>query len=129
MGVGIGVRVPGLWMHHCWRGCGTPIEALARQLQRDIARGTNLPSSATLESWPDLEASALSAMDALAPRRLAIILHADDPLLLASSRGAAQAQGPESPSSAMSLLLLMFASPSSGFHKEGERGVAPARRW
>ena len=49
-----------------------------------------LPSSELLAVQPDLEASALQAMNDVAPWKLADILHADDPVLLGCSREAVQ---------------------------------------
>ena len=46
-----------------------------------------LPEKATLDSWADLEASALKELHLLRDDRLVAILHADDPVLLSSSVG------------------------------------------
>ena len=50
--------------------------------------GRSLPGTDLLRARPDLEASALRAMDILAPARVVAILHADDPVFLSTSRGA-----------------------------------------
>ncbi len=50
----------------------------------------DLPAKHVMTDCADLEASAARALDLEAPRRLVAILHADDPVLLASSRGALQ---------------------------------------
>ena len=49
-----------------------------------------LPSATLLDKNVVLEASALQALNDLAPWKLAAILHADDPVLLACCRGALQ---------------------------------------
>ena len=46
-----------------------------------------LPSSSELLNRADLEASAARALDILSAHKLAILLHADDPVILASSWG------------------------------------------
>lgn len=50
-----------------------------------------LPSREVLTSAPHVEASALRALNMHADERVAVILHADDPVFLASSAGACQA--------------------------------------
>ena len=90
-GVGLGIVVPPAWRSHAWSGAGTPTTVLARKLASDITQGLPLPSPADLSARPDLEASALKAMDWIAPARIAVLFHADDPLVLESSRGALQA--------------------------------------
>ena len=52
--------------------------------------GLALPSCSDLAVWPDLEASALRALDLNASLRVPIILQADDPFIMASSKGALQ---------------------------------------
>ena len=91
MGVGVGIQMPGEWQEHVWSGAGSPHPGLVQRLRDAIRGGGALPTPATLAAWPQLEASALAALDGLAPRRLVAILHADDPVLLASSWGNAQA--------------------------------------
>ena len=55
-----------------------------------LAGARPLPPTSLLRAWPDLEAAALRALDLSAPSRMAAVFHADDPVLLASSRGEAQ---------------------------------------
>ena len=90
-GVGVGVCVPAPWQGYKWSGVGTPQAALVANIKKAISSGSDIPGTALLAAWPDLEASALKAMDLLAPRRLVAIFQADDPLLLATSRGELQA--------------------------------------
>ena len=81
----------------------TPLACVALVLVSTLGARPDLPAplaaapvrlaawaAAQLDVDHDLEASALQAMDWRAPHRLAAVLHADDPVLLASSRGAAQ---------------------------------------
>ena len=90
-GVGIDVEMPRCWQCHKWRGSGSPDGALVASLRRalrDRSGPPSLPSQELLETWPDLEASALRALDLEASTRLVAVLHADDPVFLASSRAA-----------------------------------------
>ena len=91
LGVGLGLKMPGEWQGREWKCTGLPRDDLVDSLQRAIREGRGLPSDEELRANQDLEASALLAMDRVAPARLAAVLHADDPVLLGSSRGAAQA--------------------------------------
>eukprot|EP00959_Pyramimonas_sp_CCMP1952_P331832 6948589-Pyramimonas_sp.AAC.1 len=70
LGVGFGIHMPAAWARHAWTGAGAPREDLTGRLLADIQQGRLLPSLAVLEAWPDLEASALEALDQLAPRRV-----------------------------------------------------------
>ena len=89
-GVGLGVRIPEPWTRHHWVGTGTPDADVTANLLSALRQGGPLPAVADLVADACLEASALAALDLAAPRRLAAILHADDPVLLTSTRGAAQ---------------------------------------
>ena len=90
-GVGLGVKVPEAWEGHLWLGTGTPKPETVHQLMSCLATGGDLPSAETLRANAELEASALKALDLTAPARLAVVLHADDPVTLESSKGALQA--------------------------------------
>ncbi len=89
-GVGLGIKVPDEWSQHQWVGNGAPDAQIVEQLLGAINRGSALPSSTQLAASSRLEASALRVLDKLANIRLAAVLHADDPVLLASSYGEAE---------------------------------------
>ena len=89
-GVGIGITIPEAWGKHVWMGSGTPRQELVGRLVLALHGSVPLPAPDLLRASPDLEASALRALDLVAPLRLAAILHADDPVLLSSSWGGAQ---------------------------------------
>ena len=86
-GVGLPVVVPEMWSGIRWAGMGCPDMTVAWDLAARIKAGQSLPAAEALVGSEVLEASALKAMDLAAPRRLAAIVHCDDPVLLASSRG------------------------------------------
>ena len=92
-GLGVGWRIPVAWQGRVWSGTGTSNPSLVAML-KNILNSSNpdawLPSSELLAVQPDLEASALQAMNDVAPWKLAAILHADDPVLLGCSREAVQ---------------------------------------
>ena len=69
-------------------GLGAPNVHLTFQLLADMRAGRALPPAALLQNDATLAASALRAIDLSASKRLVAIFHADDPVLLASSRGA-----------------------------------------
>jgi hypothetical protein len=56
-----------------------------------LVNGQALPVRASIEQDANLPASCLRALDLTAGLRIALVLHADDPVLLSSSSGAAQA--------------------------------------
>ena len=89
-GVGLDVRIPEVWKGHFWNGTGTPCNQLVDMLMASLQGGGYLPSSSLLKAWPALEASAARALDLLASERLVALLHADDPLIVASSMGELQ---------------------------------------
>eukprot|EP00973_Karenia_brevis_P049449 6860647-Karenia_brevis.AAC.1 len=60
------------------------------KLLSNLEHTSKLPTAALLDQSLDLEASALRALDLSDCNRLAALLHADDPILLSSSAGAAQ---------------------------------------
>lgn len=57
-----------------------------------MSTGVGLPSVVLLASWEDLEAETRGALGLEAPERQVAVLHADDPVLLASSCGALNAE-------------------------------------
>ena len=92
-GLGVGWPIPEAWKHRCWSGIGTPDHTLVSSLKLLLSAGGHmglLPSATLLDENFVLEASALQALNDLAPWKLAAILHADDPVLLACCRGALQ---------------------------------------
>ena len=90
-GVAIGATVPQAWRGRCWRGEGTPSPGIVAQLAAALKAGSPVPPAASLDGCPSLEASALAALDQQAALRLALVLQADDPDVLASSAGAMSA--------------------------------------
>ena len=88
-GVGLGVSMPEAWSTHAWVGSGTPDLQVATGIAQAIRSNAQLPSVQSLQESPDLEASALKALDITSTTTLPNILHADDPVLLASSYGEA----------------------------------------
>ena len=90
VGIGIGITMPAAWRGYKWSGCGTPIDSVVDTLVGALRQDRALPSTKLMKGFPDLEASALRALDLTAPRRVAAVLHCDDPVFLASSRGALQ---------------------------------------
>ena len=86
-GVAMQPGIPLLWQGHQWSGQGTPRDDWTRRILHSLPQGPDLPSCAALRRQQDLEASAARALDLNAADRLAILLHADDPVLLASSWG------------------------------------------
>ena len=90
-GIGIGISIPECWRDHRWSCVGTPITEQTDMLVELMRAGKSLPPASLLRAWPELEASAAFALDRCAPHRIAAILHCDDPVFLASSRGGLQA--------------------------------------
>jgi len=90
-GFGIVSSVPLAWKGRHWSGQGTPVDTTVAVIRSVLRGGGNLPSSELLGANPDLEASALRAMDLEATVRVPCLFHADDPVFMASSRGALQA--------------------------------------
>jgi hypothetical protein len=90
LGVGIGMEVPDCWQGHPWRGHGVPDAAVVAVLVERLLSSKELPPQSWLAQSAVAEASALRALDRVAPYRLCLVLHADDPVVLASSFGAMQ---------------------------------------
>ena len=90
LGVGVGVTCPPQWQGMAWRGDGVPEESLVAMLVEALQTGAALPHCDLLRAQPALEASALRALDLIAPIRIVAVLHADDPVFLGSSRGGLQ---------------------------------------
>ena len=86
-GVAVGAMVPQRWLGFSWSGIGCPSVARTSELVHAIKAGLPLPSQQDLRACSTLEASALRALDQTAAMRLALVLHAEDPVILASSRG------------------------------------------
>ena len=86
-GVAIFPTLPSVWSHHQWSGQGVPQPAMVGYILDALRAQGQLPDSACLQMHPDLEASAARALDLQDPLRLPILLHADDPVFLASSWG------------------------------------------
>ena len=86
-GLALSPKVPAAWANHSWSGQGTPQANWTDRIVTALQTGARLPSSSELLHRPDLEASAARALDILSAHKLAILLHADDPVILASSWG------------------------------------------
>ena len=89
-GVGTDFSMPTSWKSHNWECSGTPTPLLTDWLVTILKAGGALPSVDVLAKWPALEASAARALDIIASRRVVMLLHADDPVILASSKGELQ---------------------------------------
>jgi hypothetical protein len=87
-GVGLLNSIPPAWQGHSWSGAGSPVPYLVADLVHALRTGAALPSATMLMAWPALEASAARALDSVSKFRLVAIFQADDPILMASSRGA-----------------------------------------
>ena len=79
--------MPKCWKQHIWSGSGAPHADTTQRLLTAIQSGSPLPTADMLARDPDLEASAARALDLSDPYRIPVLLHADDPLFLASSKG------------------------------------------
>ena len=90
LGLGIVKNMPGAWLEHKWQGHGTPCDALVSSLRDRLRAGGALPSAGLLCASPVLEASAAQALDLEASVRIPCQFHADDPILLSSTRGGLQ---------------------------------------
>ncbi|CAE8644499.1 unnamed protein product, partial [Polarella glacialis] len=78
---------PAAWSGHVWKGTGTPDPLLTDSLLSLVRCGGRLPTGEQLAASPDLEASAARALDLFDDYRIPGLLHADDPILFASSKG------------------------------------------
>ena len=79
--------MPECWKQHVWSGLGTPITDITQQLLSAIQSRSSLPTANMLVQDTDLEVSAARVLDLSDPLRIPVLLHADDPLFLASSKG------------------------------------------
>ena len=86
-GVAIRPDLPANWESHRWSGQGVPQPHLVASLLHDLNTRRHVPDSSELQADPDLEASAARAIDLRDQNRLCLLLHADDPVFLASSWG------------------------------------------
>ena len=66
-------------------GGGAPVPQLVESLAERIRGGGEVPTCVELDDCQHLEASALAALDRLSVIRAALVLHADDPVVLAST--------------------------------------------
>ena len=81
--------VPDAWAAHVWSGSGTPDQAAAESIAQCIRLGHPIPSARSLRECPNCEATCARALDLLQADRVPVLLHADDPVFVASSRGEA----------------------------------------
>lgn len=89
-GIGLNFDMPGAWRGHVWCCRGTPCPKLVAYLVDALKNEHALPQVSLLRCWPTMEASAARALDLCAVDRVAILFHADDPVILASSAGELQ---------------------------------------
>ena len=87
-GVAVSGWVPREWRPLVWSGLGRPIQALVEDILSRLQNSLPLPSVAALAADRDLEASCARALDLQDEDRIPVLLSADDPCFLASSRGA-----------------------------------------
>eukprot|EP00439_Symbiodinium_sp_Y106_P079698 s436_g18.t1 len=90
-GLGIGCAVPSAWQSIAWHWQGVPDEAVVLQLIEGLQGLAPLPSPDNISTDDTLMASCLRAMDHMAASRVNLVLHADDPVVVCSSQGAAMA--------------------------------------
>ena len=90
-GLGIGCTVPSAWQSIAWHWQGVPDEAVVLQLIEGLQGLAPLPSPDNISTDDTLMASCLRAMDHMAASRINLVLHADDPVVVCSSQGAAMA--------------------------------------
>ena len=82
--------VPQAWLMHIWTGKGTPASHLVEDLLTRLRSNAPLPHVSFLCHDADLEASAARALDLFdEANMIPVLLHADDPIFLASSKGEA----------------------------------------
>ena len=87
-GLGFGLPLPDVWKEHTWSGQGVPQDEWTAKILADTDLTVQrLPVSAALRGNKNLEASAARALDLMSPARVCALLHADDPVFLASSWG------------------------------------------
>ena len=89
-GISTSFCIPACWSHMEWSGHGTPVDKAVSWLTDCIRANTALPDVDTLLLSPNLEASALRAMDLCDTLRTHTLIHADDPVFLSSSLGEMQ---------------------------------------
>ena len=89
-GVGMSFLCPDVWSGRQWNGAGTPVDSWVNELLVGYRLGARLPSFNDLSASPDLEASALRALELADGKRAASLFHADDPIFLSSSRAEMQ---------------------------------------
>ena len=90
-GLGIGCAVPSVWKNITWRWQGAPDGDAVEQLLAGLRGHVPLPNPDSVQHNDALMASCLRAMDIAAPSRINLVLHADDPVIVCSSQGAAMA--------------------------------------
>jgi len=86
-GVGWRSSLPRTWDGYRFTGRGVPQHDCVQRILTALRTGASLPSAHALALCAELEASAARALDLWDDLRLHILLHADDPLIFASSWG------------------------------------------
>ena len=86
-GISIAPSIPQAWAAVQWSGVGCPQEDLVVACQKGLRGDAALPDATRLNSCPTMLASAAKALDRQSDRPLCALLHADDPVLFASSHG------------------------------------------
>ena len=88
-GVPLSACAPAAWRGHFWTGRGSPEPEVVEGLVAHLNHGGPLPNCDLLAKDCNLEAACARALDLVSDMRIPVLLHADDPVLLASSRGEA----------------------------------------
>ena len=86
-GIAIAPCIPQGWADVRWTGAGSPRHDMVELCLDGLRNRTTLPEAAILQGCPTMLASATKALDLLSGRPLGNLLHADDPVLFASSHG------------------------------------------
>lgn len=84
------VRMPAAWAHRSWTRKGTRVPGVVGNLRERYRCSGALPPPAVLQSWPDLEASVTRMLDLKSGGRIVAVLHAEDPVFVASSEDSMQ---------------------------------------
>ena len=115
LGIGLDPKIPEVWQGFIWTGGGNPDPSMIDTLHLRLTDGGRLPRRSQLANDPNLEASALAALDRSCSRRLVALLHADDPVFVASSAGQLQ--------TCMNLVASWSLNHGARFHLGAEKTV------
>ena len=79
--------MPLTWRSHTWLCLGTPDDTTVTALVTRLQNYLPLPHAGLLGEDASLEASAARALDLITSDRVPLLIQADDPVFLASSKG------------------------------------------